>query len=122
MKFNRISVVFRPGIIACSLIFALSSDAICQQQETAEQFIERVKKAIENDEWGRAQAGIKHALVLKPKSPKALFLAARIYLHEGARSMAIKTAHVSLNARRQESMLPKTKRGELNVLPQVCYS
>jgi TonB family protein len=78
-------------MIASSFIFALSSDAICRQQETAEQFIERVKKAIENDEWGRAQSGIKHALALKPKSPEALFLAAQVYLHEGARSMAIES-------------------------------
>jgi TonB family protein len=91
VKFNQVSIVLRASMIACSVIFALSSDAICQQQETAEQFIERVKKAIENDEWGRAQGGVKHALALKPKSPEALFLAAQVYLHEGARSMAIES-------------------------------
>ena len=78
-------------MIACSIMFVLSSDAICRQQETAEQFIERVKKAIENDEWGRAPAGTRHALSLKPKSPEALFLAAKVYLHEGAPSMAIES-------------------------------
>jgi TonB family protein len=78
-------------MIACSIMLVLSSDAISRQQETAEQFIDRVKKAIENDEWGRAQAGTRHALSLKPKSPEALFLAAKVYLHEGAPSMAIES-------------------------------
>jgi TonB family protein len=85
-------------MIACSLIVAVSSDAICRQQETAEQFIERVKKAIENDEWGRAQSGIRHALALKPKSPEALFVAAQVYLHEGARSMAIESLTNAIEA------------------------
>jgi tetratricopeptide (TPR) repeat protein len=71
--------------------FPMSSHATCRQQETAEQFIERVKKAIENDEWSRAQAGARHALALKPRSPEALFLAAKVYLHEGAPSMAIES-------------------------------
>ena len=78
-------------MIASSVIFLLSSEAICRQQETAEQFIERTKKAIENDEWGRAQAGAKQALALNPKSPEALFVAAKVYLHEGAPSMAIES-------------------------------
>lgn len=91
MKFNLISVVFRAGITACSIIFLLPGEAICRQQETAEQFIERAKKAIRNDEWGRAQAGARQALALKPQSPEALFLAATVYLHEGARSMAIES-------------------------------
>lgn len=85
-------------MIACSLVFAQSSDAIGRQQETAEQFIERVKKAIENDEWGRAQSGVKHALALKPKSPEALFMAAQVYLHEGARSMAIESLTKAIDA------------------------
>lgn len=75
-------------MIAGSIVF-LSIPAICTPQETAEQFIERVKKAIANDEWGRAKAGTRQALALKPTSPEALFLAAKVYLHEGARSMAI---------------------------------
>jgi len=85
-------------MIACSIIFVLSSEAVCRQQETAEQFIERVTKAIENEEWGRAQSGVKHALALKPKSPEALFLAARVYLHEGARSMAIEALTKAVDA------------------------
>lgn len=98
MKFNQVSIVLRASMIACSLVFAQSSDAIGRQQETAEQFIERVKKAIENDEWGRAQGGVKHALALKPKSPEALFMAAQIYLHEGARSMAIESLTKAIDA------------------------
>jgi len=59
------------------------------QQETAEQFVERVKNAIKKDEWGRAHSGIKHALDLKPQSPEANFIAAQVYWHEGSRSQAI---------------------------------
>lgn len=89
MKFNPISVVLRAGVIACSIIFLLSNEVICRQQETAEQFIERATKAIENDEWGRAKAGARQALALKPKSPEALLVASKVYLHEGPASMAI---------------------------------
>lgn len=80
-----------PITIACSLLFSLASVADCQPQETAEQFVERVEKAIRNDEWGRATSGIRHALALKPDSPAVLLLAAQVYLHEGARSMAIES-------------------------------
>jgi TonB family protein len=80
-----------PIIIACSLLFSLASVADCQPQETAEQFVERVEKAIRNDEWGRAASGIRHALALKPASPAVLLLAAQVYFHEGARSMAIES-------------------------------
>lgn len=96
MKFNPISGVLRAGIISCSIIFLLSGEGICRQQQTAEQFIERAKKAIENDEWGRAQAAVRHALALKPKSPEALFAAAKVYLHEGAPSMAIEALNNAL--------------------------
>jgi TonB family protein len=89
MRTNRVWTFVRAGIIAGSLLFSLASAAVCQQQETAEQFIERVKKAIKNDEWGRAQSGIKHALALEPESAEANFAAAQVYWHEGARSMAI---------------------------------
>lgn len=89
MKCNLISNVLRTIVIASSVISPLSGEAICRQQETAEQFIERAKKAINNEEWGRARAGIRHALALKPKSPEALFVAAKVYLHEGASAMAI---------------------------------
>jgi len=59
------------------------------QQETAEQFVERVKKAITNEEWGRAHSGIKHALNLQPDSAEANFIAAKVYWHEVSRSQAI---------------------------------
>jgi TonB family protein len=72
-----------------SLLFSLASEAVCRQQETAKQFIDRVKKAIKDDEWGRAQSEIRHALALKPESAEANFVAAQVYWHEGARSMAI---------------------------------
>ena len=97
MKANLLSIVLRASIMACSIVL-LSSDAISRQQETAEQFIERVKKAIENDEWGRAHSGIRHALALKPKSPEALFVAAKVYLHEGDSSMAIESLNKALES------------------------
>jgi TonB family protein len=89
VKTNRVWTLVKASIIGGSLLFSLSSEAVCRQQETAEQFVERVKKAIKNDEWGRAQSGIKHALALKPESAEANFIAAQVYWHEGARSMAI---------------------------------
>ena len=106
MKLNRGSPVLAASIVACSLIFSLSSHALCRQQESAEQFVERVKKAIENDEWGRAKAGATHALALKPKSPEALFLAAKVYLHEGAPSMAIEALN---NAIENQPVYPEAR-------------
>jgi TonB family protein len=78
----------RTFVLAVSFFLGFNA-AAGSQQETAEQFIERVKKAISNEEWGRAQSGIKHALSLKPESPEANFIAAQVYWHEGARSQAI---------------------------------
>jgi TonB family protein len=77
------------GIIGASFLCSLSVVTVSAQQETAEQSVEPVTKAIKNDEWGRAQSGIKHALALKPESPQVNFIAAQVYWHEGARSMAI---------------------------------
>jgi TonB family protein len=88
-KTNRVWTFVTAGIMGGSLLFSLASEAVCRQQETAEQFIDRVKKAIKDDEWGRAQSGIRHALALKPESAEANFVAAQVYWHEGARSMAI---------------------------------
>jgi TonB family protein len=98
MKFHRVSLALKAGTIACSVIFVLSSEAVCQQKETAEQFIARVRKAIENDEWGRAHSGVKHALALEPNSSETLFVAAQVYLHEGARSMAIESLTKAIEA------------------------
>ena len=89
VRTNRVWTFVKAGIIGGSLLFSLASEAVCRQQETAEQFIERVKNAIKNDEWGRAQSGIRHALALKPESAEANLIAAQVYWHEGARSMAI---------------------------------
>ena len=89
MRSNRARTLVKAAIIGGSLLFSLAGDAVCRQQETAEQFIERVKKAIKNDEWGRAQSGIRHALALKPESAEVNLIAAQVYWHEGARSMAI---------------------------------
>jgi len=82
----------RASVITCIFLCFLCAPSIGAtglQQETAEQFVERVKKAIANDEWGRAKSGLKHALVLKPGSAESHFLSAQVYLHEGSRSMAI---------------------------------
>lgn len=62
---------------------------VLAQEETAEQFVERVKKAIKNDEWGRARSGLKHALALKKDCPEAYFLFAQVFKHEGENNMAI---------------------------------
>jgi TonB family protein len=78
-----------PWVIAGSLLFSFPSVTVFAQQETADQFVERVQKAIEKEEWGRAKSGIRHALALEPKSAAANFVAAQVYWHEGARSMAI---------------------------------
>ncbi|HWN98156.1 MAG TPA: TonB family protein [Blastocatellia bacterium] len=91
MTFHRVRGLFKMSIIACSLLAAPVTAAIIQQQETAEQFIERTKKAIERDEWDRARSGVRHAVALNPESPEAQFLAAQVYAHEGARSMAIES-------------------------------
>ena len=89
VKTNRVWTFVTAGIIGGALLFSLASEAVCQQQETAEQSIERVKKAIKNDEWGRAQSEIRQALALKPDSAEANLIAAQVYYHEGSRSMAI---------------------------------
>jgi TonB family protein len=84
-------------VIGSSLLFCSQSVRVFAQQETAEQFVERVKTAIRNDEWGRAKSGIQKALGLKPDSPEALFFAAQVYWHEGARSMAIDSLEKAIN-------------------------
>ncbi len=86
---RRVKSFLGVGFVACSLLCSPAGAAIGRQQETAEQFVERVKKAIQNDEWGRAKSGIRHALALKPESAEANFIAAQVYWHEGARSMAL---------------------------------
>lgn len=89
VKTNRVWTFVKAVIIGGAVLFSPASEAVCQQQETAEQFVERVRKAIKNDEWGRAKSGIRHALALKPESAEANLIAAQVYWHEGARSMAI---------------------------------
>src|SRR5262245_31873885 len=76
------------SVLASLLILSLQTLGF-PQQETAEQFVERVKKAIVNEEWGRVHSGLKHALALNPKSPEANFIAAEVYWREGAFSAAI---------------------------------
>lgn len=77
----------KAGVLA-SLVLSCQALAF-SQQETAEQFVERVKNAIVNQEWGRAHSGIKHALDLNPRSPEANYVAAQIYWRERALSTAI---------------------------------
>jgi len=87
MKNTRILLLLKTGL-SCFLFVSLCNVDF-GQQETAEQFVARVKKAIQNEEWGRARSGIRHALALKPASAEANFIAAQVYWHEGQRSMAI---------------------------------
>lgn len=86
---SRVGTSLRAILVGCALLSLSTGAAIHQGQETAEQFVDRVKKAIQREEWGRAKSGIGHALALKPKSAEAQFLAAQVYWHEGARSMAM---------------------------------
>jgi len=86
---DRVRDTLQAVIVAGSVLCFSTSAAIRHQQETAEQFVARVKKAMQNDEWGRAKSGIGHALALKPQSPEVNFIAAQVYWHEDARSMAI---------------------------------
>jgi len=87
---NKVSGLCKTVIVGGALLFCLA-DAAVSQQETAEQFVERIKKAIANDEWGRASSGVKHALAISPRLPSALFVAAQVYWYEGARSSAIES-------------------------------
>jgi TonB family protein len=92
-------VRLQTSLIACSALLSFSGAAICQQQETAEQLVEKVRKAMENREWGRAKSGIGHALALEPELPEANFIAAQVYLSEGARSTAIEYLNKAIEAR-----------------------
>lgn len=85
---GRVGESLQSVVVACSILCLSSGAAIRPQKETAEAF-DRVKKAIQQDDWGRAKSGIGHALSLTPKSAEAHFVAAQVYWHEGARSMAI---------------------------------
>ena len=128
MKTNHIWTLLRAAVIGGSVLCSLSIIALSAQQETAEQSLERVKKAIKNGEWGRARSGIPHALALKPESAEANFIAAEVYWHEGARSMAIDAlvkaieiqpifpqAHLLLARCFNESNKPEKAREEVNI-------
>lgn len=98
MLFNRTPAVLKGIVIAGSLIVASSSAVRCQQQDTEEQFLEKVRHAIKNDEWRGAKAGIIHAMALKPDLPEVQFLAAQVYWHEGERSMAMESLNKAIEA------------------------
>src|SRR5262245_58449364 len=89
MRLRFVRTLLNASFVGCVLLPSLTGATTRQQQDTAEQVVERVRKAIQNDEWGCAQSGIRHALALKPESAEANLLAAQVYLHEGARSKAI---------------------------------
>jgi TonB family protein len=88
---NRIRTFLATSVLACSPFVSPVDASALQQEETAQQFIERMQSAIADDEWGRAKSGIRRFLALNPDSPDAHFLAGRVYFHEGARSMAIES-------------------------------
>lgn len=67
---SRNQIISIAAILSGWLILGLAQTAV-GQQETAEQFVERVKNAIKKDELGRAHSGINHALNLKPQSAEA---------------------------------------------------
>lgn len=98
MLFNRTPAVLKGIVIAGSLIVASSSAVMCQQQDTEEQFLEKVRNDIKNEEWRGAKAGIMRAMALKPDLPETRFLAAQVYWHEGARSMAMESLNKAIEA------------------------
>lgn len=91
MTTNRLRALLKTSIIACCLLASPVGAATQQHEETTEQFIERMKSAMADDEWGRAKSSLRRFLSLKPDSPEAQFLAAQVYAHEGAGSMAIES-------------------------------
>ena len=84
-----LELLFKQSSLAARFFSLSTGAAIRQGQETSEQFVDRVKKAIQKEEWGRAKSRIAYALALKPKSAEANFIAAQVYWHEGARWMAM---------------------------------
>jgi TonB family protein len=89
VKTSRVWTLMRAGVIGGSLLCCASSVEVCAQQETADVSLERVTKAIKNNEWDRAQSGIRRVLGLKPETAEANLIASQVYWQEGARSMAI---------------------------------
>lgn len=89
MMSSRVRASLQAILVGCSLLSLSAGAAIRQSQETAEQSVDRVKKAIQKEVWAGAKSGIGQAPALKPKSAEAQFIAAQVYWHEGARSMAM---------------------------------
>jgi TonB family protein len=96
---NRLRAFLKTSIIALFLLAFPVEAATQQHDETTEQFIERMKSAMADDEWGRAKISLRRFLSLKPDSPDAQFLAAQVYAHEGARSMAIESLEKAIDNR-----------------------
>lgn len=61
MAIRRVNTLCALIVVAC-LIAPMANATARRQTETAEQFVERVKQAIKNEEWGRARSGLKLAL------------------------------------------------------------
>ncbi len=90
MTTNRVRTLLATSVLACSTLSPVDAPAF-QQEETAEQFIQRMKSAMADDEWGRAKRSLGRFLSSKPDSPDAHFRAGQVYIQEGARSMAIES-------------------------------
>ncbi|HSO73735.1 MAG TPA: hypothetical protein VLU47_02775 [Blastocatellia bacterium] len=89
MTIDQVRGCLRTGIIALSLLASPAGAAIHQQQETAEQFIERMKRKMPDDKRDEANSRLRRFLSSKPDSAEAHFRAAQVYARKGARSMAI---------------------------------
>lgn len=91
MTINRVRTHLATSILGCALLVSPAHGSTLQQEETAEQFIERTRRVIVDDEWDRAKTRLRRLLSLKPDSAEAHFMAGQVYMHEGARSMAIES-------------------------------
>jgi TonB family protein len=86
-------------ILVTGAFLCLSSAANSQEQETSEQVVARVMKAIQREGWRRAKSGIGQAPALKPQSAEENFVAAQVYWGERARQMAIEALEKAIEIR-----------------------
>jgi TonB family protein len=89
MTIDQVRGCLRTGILALFLLASPAGAAFHQQQETGEQFIERMKSKMANAERGVGGSRPRRFLSSKPDSAEAHFRAAQVYAREGARSTAI---------------------------------
>lgn len=98
VQVHSFGVAFLGYLAVClSLCLAVWPQSIfaVDQKETAEDFIQRAKKAIKNSEWDRAGAALKQAVKLNPKAAEAYFLLSEIHEHFGRIDIAIEGLEIA---------------------------